>query len=82
MKWLKNKIRKWIGISDGNLVAIDLGRMQSCIIIVSNAGRGRVEVIETYWPNYQQACHHIEQIKRTYKIFPTIDAPMDFRYQI
>ena len=78
MEWIKNKIRKWLGLSE-MFMGVDLGyRDESCIIICSRLKGGQVRIIDTRFGNYTEMEKKVKILQAQYSIADnnvTIDKP-------
>ena len=80
-RWLRNKVREWLGLGE-MFMGVDVEmRDQSCIVVVSKAGNGYVKVIRSYFPNLIEVDRAVREIQARYGIderHTIIDAPMEY----
>lgn len=66
-RWLKKKVRQWLGL-DGCFVASDIGLRQSAIVIVSRLDGGYVKIIDCHFNSAQDFRESVEMIKGRFGI--------------
>ncbi|MDD5458872.1 MAG: hypothetical protein PHF37_05740 [Phycisphaerae bacterium] len=68
MNWLRQKIRKWLGLGE-MFMGVDVGmKDNSCIIICSRLGGGRIKIIDVHYSDRFELEKEIKYLQAKYDI--------------
>lgn len=78
---LKNRVRRWLGLSD-MFMGVDVGiKDESCIVIVSRLKGGQVRIIDCRLGNYVEIQRLVKELQARYGIYNRnviVDRPLGY----
>lgn len=82
IKWLKNKIRRWLGLGE-MFIGVDVGiKDESCVVVVSRLRDGQVRIMDVRFGTIEELKRFVKTTQSRYGISNRgviVDAPFDVR---